>query len=245
MQSARVSSKNIREGIVTISAKEEAHHLKNVLRIKLKEKVLVFDELGRQYLCLVEKLEPELILIVKEELKNKASGSQASLTIGCAIPKKSNMDDIIDKLTQLGVNRIIPLETERVIVKLDQAKKKMRLERWKKIALNAAGQSQRGELPEITPIKGIKQVLEESGKFDLRLIPHLFGQRKSLKQVISTSNAKNILVLIGPEGDFTPEEIKLALKAGFIPLSLGDLVLRVETAALAVASFIRFYAEND
>jgi 16S rRNA (uracil1498-N3)-methyltransferase len=90
----------------------------------------------------------------------------------------------------------------------------------------------------------LKDVLSESADFDLKLIPTLAAKGKSLKDIFADSKPKNVLVLIGPEGDFTDEEIGLALKAGFIPVTLGDLVLRVETACLAVASFIRLY-ENS
>jgi len=87
-------------------------------------------------------------------------------------------------------------------------------------------------------------VLAESEDFDLKLIPTLLGERESLKNILTKPKCRNILVLIGPEGDFTPEEVALAKQAGCIPVSLGDLVLRVETAAIAAVSFIRFYAEG-
>ena len=79
----------------------------------------------------------------------------------------------------------------------------------------------------------------------MKLIPTLAGERKLLKEVLDKNKPKKILVLIGPEGDFTPEEVKLALKAGCIPVTLGDLVLRVETAAVAVAGFIRLYYDKS
>jgi 16S rRNA (uracil1498-N3)-methyltransferase len=154
------------------------------------------------------------------------------------------MDDIIDKLTQLGVDRIIPLETERVIVKWDKNQRVRHLERFQKIALNASQQSQRKALPVIEPIKDIKEVISTAAGYDLKLIPHLMGERKTLKEIFIKNRPKNILVLIGPEGDFSSAEVALAKRAGFIPVSLGDLVLRVETAAVAIASFIRLYLNN-
>jgi len=143
-------------------------------------------------------------------------------------------------LTQLGVSKIIPLDTERVVVRLGQEKSKARLERWKKVAVSAAQQSQRSDIPLIEPVSKLKGVLAKAADYDLKLIPTLeCPGRKSLKEVFLKAEPKNILVLIGPEGDFSPAEVKAALKAGCIPVTLGDLVLRVETAAVAVAAFIR------
>jgi len=163
---------------------------------------------------------------------------KAKITIACAIPKKSKMEDIIDKLTQLGVDRIIPIKTAHTVVKLDSYKEAMRHKRWEKVAQSASEQSQRNDLALIDQIRDIKEVILNSKEFDLKLIPTLIGKRKSLREISLNSKYKNILVLIGPEGDFTEAEVQLAIKAGFIPVTLGDLVLRVETAAVAVASYI-------
>jgi 16S rRNA (uracil1498-N3)-methyltransferase len=151
------------------------------------------------------------------------------------------MDDIVDKLTQLGVERIIPLKTERVIIKLDKDKEVSRLARWRKLAQAAAEQSQRQNLPVIEPIKDLKEFLVQAKTlYDLKLISTLMdSKRKSLKEIFKGLKPQKVLVLIGPEGDFSPEEVDLAKKSGCIPASLGDLVLRVETAAIAVVSYIR------
>lgn len=171
--------------------------------------------------------------------------SKPNLTIACAIPKNARFDDIVDKLTQLGVGRIIPLVTERVVVKFDRKKEEARIGRWRKIAELASQQSQRNYIPVIAPVMDFKELLALAGDFDLKLIPTLSGQRKSLREIFSLSvPMSNILVLIGPEGDFSGEEVAAAKKSGFIPITLGPLVLRVDTAAIAIASFLRFYAHH-
>lgn len=126
-----------------------------------------------------------------------------------------------------------------MIVKFDQKKQAQRLARWRKIARSASEQSQRSDLPEIEPVQEIRKVLAHCGDYDLKIIPHLEGERRSLKEVISAKPGKNILILIGPEGDFTAAEVAAAKKAGCILVDLGERVLRVDTAAIAVASFIR------
>ena len=238
-------SQNISDNKIIIDNKDQVHHAKNVLRLQVNEEVVIFDDKGNEYRSVLDKLSPKsMIFKVKDKKNFILNPSKIKITVACAIPKDSRMDEIIDKLTQLGAQRIIPLETERVIVKLDKHKKILRQERWKKIALNASLQSQRNTLPILEPIKKIGQLLSDSGSFDLKLIPTLTGERKPLKEILKESKSKNILVIIGPEGDFTSGELDSAKKAGCIPVSLGDLVLRVETAAVAVVSFIRLYYEN-
>lgn len=236
-----IPSQNISSNKIIVSDKPQIHYFKDVLRLKIKDTIIVFDERGNEYICFIkEMLKNAVQLKIKEKRPSKKS-SRTQVSLACAMPKHSKMDEIIDKLTQLGVESIIPLETERVIVKLDKQKKILRKKRWERIALNASQQSQRSTIPVIDSIKGIKEVLAESKDYDLKLIPTLSGERKLLKEVLDDCKPKNILVLIGPEGDFTPQEVDLAKKAGCIPIALGNLVLRVETAAVAVASFIRLY----
>jgi len=238
------SFRSISANKITILDKEQIHHLKNVLRLTLGDTVVVFDEEGNEYNCIIEKISDKVTLQIKEKHLLSKNKQQLRITVACAMPKKAKMDEIVDKLTQLGVDEIIPLETKRVIVKLDDKAKEIRLTRWQKIALNASRQSQRNQIPAVSPIKDIKEVLSKSEDFDLKLIPALLGKRRTLREILEKSKAKNILVLIGPEGDFTAEEIESAIKAGCIPVSLGELVLRVDTAAIAVASFIRLYANS-
>jgi 16S rRNA (uracil1498-N3)-methyltransferase len=223
---------------ITITDAAQLHHLKDVLRLKAGEKLVLFDGEGNEYAGTATAIGKEKVLI-RVIARKAVKRRQVDLTIACAIPKGDRMDDIIDQLTQLGVKRIIPMMTERVVVKLDSVKKAARLKRWVTIAQSAAEQSQRNSLPVIDPVTHISDVIAQSGENGLKLIPHLEGKRKSIKDVISGVVSGNVLALIGPEGDFTPGEIRQALKAGFIPVSLGDTVLRVATAAAAVAAYIK------
>ena len=228
---------------ITITAPEQAHYLCDVLRVRLDEALTVFDGEGKEYLCRVETISASRadLKITQKTVVNKAT---AEFTVACAIPKKSKMDDIIDKLTQLGAQRIIPMFTERVNVAWGQQQRQKHLCRWRKIGISASEQSGRAYLPDISQIQDIKEVLAQSGSYDLKLIPTLPERKASLKEMLSKQGSRKILVLIGPEGDFTPEEVSLALENGCVAVSLGDLVLRVETAAVAVASYIRLNNED-
>lgn len=237
-------SQNIFAHKIILSDQGQVHHIRDVLRLQPKDKVVIFDDNNHEYRAIIEKLSPQSVTLKIKEKDRPLAIKKIKISVACAIPKKSKMGDIIDKLTQLGADRIIPLETERVVIRLDGQKKLLKQKRWQKIALNASQQSQRSTIPIIDSIKDIREVLSEAKNFDLKLIPALIGKRKPLKEVFLNSRPRNILILIGPEGDFTPEEVKLAKKSGCIPVTLGSLVLRVETAAVATVSFIRLY-ENS
>ena len=137
---------NPNDKFIILSDYAQLHHLRNVLKIKPLEQAAVFDNSGNEYIVRVLEIGASAVkLEIKERMPVKEPGLK--ITVACAIPKKVKMDDIVDKLTQLGVERIIPLQTERVIVRLDKQKKQERLARWQKIAISAVKQSQRSKLP--------------------------------------------------------------------------------------------------
>jgi 16S rRNA (uracil1498-N3)-methyltransferase len=223
----------------TLTDAGQLHHIRDVLRLKVNDEVIIFDGAGREFNGVIMNINKKQAEFSLTPLQKQPRGS-AALTIACAIPKGSRMDDIIDYLTQLGVARIIPMRTERVVVKLDDVRAVARLKRWQKIAQSAARQCQRRDIPFISPVAYVAEVISKSADFDLKLIPHLAGERRLIKDVLGKVKPRNIIVLIGPEGDFTPAEVEMALHNGFIPVSLGDTVLRVAAAAIAVAAYIRF-----
>lgn len=234
------SVKDIIGDKIVISDRSLIHHIKDVLRAKINRRIVVCDDSGNEYDSVIEKLSSQNMLLKIVKAKKFLPAGKIRITAACALPKRAKFDDIVDKLTQLGVDKIIPMQTQRVTLNLDRHKQALRLGRWQKIALNASGQSQRNRLPVVTAVMPVKQVLEQSAEFDLKLIPALTGERKTLKQVLSVLKPRNILFLIGPEGDFTPEELSGAVRLGFIPITLGEGVLRVETAAVAVMSILDY-----
>jgi 16S rRNA (uracil1498-N3)-methyltransferase len=230
---------NISGKSASLTDAEQLHHLRDVLRLKIDDRVILCDSRGNQYTGRITGLDKK-----KAELEVMpalpARDSDVKITVACAIPKNSRMDDIVDYLTQLGATRIIPMQTERVVVKPGAAGADARIQRWRKIAGNAARQSQRSIIPDVEVITRFEDVISNSQKHDLKLIPHLSGDRRLIKDVMAGKNPQDIIVLIGPEGDFTPAEVELALHNGFIPISLGNTVLRVATAAIAAAAYIMF-----
>ncbi|MDD5566140.1 MAG: RsmE family RNA methyltransferase [Candidatus Omnitrophica bacterium] len=240
MHSFFCPSQNISKRKAVITDANQLHHMRNVLRLKEQEVVLICDEKQNRYRAAIGKVSPSFIdLIILEKLVFNEAMSIA-VTIACAIPKGPRMEAIVDSLVQLGVSRIVPLLTERVIVKLDDKKKMSRVLRWRKIATQACQQSKRSSPAIIDTIKELKFFLNEPQSFDLRLIPTLGKNQASIPEIVKKGSFKDVVVLIGPEGDFSPNEVALAQSFGFIPVSLGRLVLRVDTAAIALAGYLIF-----
>jgi len=230
-------AQSLQDGAVRLTDEEHLHHLRDVLRLREGEEITVFDGRGRVFVCAIESIgERQAVLRVKEALS--ARGAKVRLAVACALPKADRMDEVVDKLTQLGVDAILPMRTERVVARLDERGQRARLERWRRIAISAAEQSRRDSLPEIAGVYGLSEVLARAGGFDLRLVAALTERGVSLRKALAATRPASVLALVGPEGDFTPTEVAAAVAAGFIPVSLGSRVLRVETAAVALASFV-------
>jgi 16S rRNA (uracil1498-N3)-methyltransferase len=221
-----------------IADKEQLHHLKDVLRLKIHDEISLSDASGNDYAAVITAVGKTQVEVAVT-LVRAARENPVKLTVACAIPKNTRFDDVLDFLTQLGVEKLIPMQTERMVVKLDAARAEEKHARWLKIAQSAAQQSRRSRIPDISPVTDFKDVIGQSSEYNLKLIPYLSGDRKLVRDILASSQAKNIIVLIGPEGDFSPEEVALALGNGFLPVSLGDTVLRVATAAIAAASYIK------
>jgi 16S rRNA (uracil1498-N3)-methyltransferase len=212
----------------------EAHHAIHVLRLKVGDTLTVFDGRGHEAQCRVTELAKDAVRLAVLQ-QSSAPPLPCRITLAQAIPKK-NMDLIVQKATELGVAAIVPLISERTVVQIDDDSKKV--QRWLAIALDACKQCGNNWLPEFQAPQKARDFLSALGEFDLKLIASLQPDSKPLKQLIPESRPGSLLILIGPEGDFTPAELGAAKSAGCLPLSLGPLVLRAETAALYALSIL-------
>lgn len=223
---------------------EEHHHLSRVLRIGPGEKVWLVDEQGRSYRAEVEEVgrrQTRLLILEKKE----ASAGRIRLFLAQALIKSKHMDLVIQKATELGVEVIIPVVAARSVVKLNE-KEAGKLERWRKIAAEAAKQSRRSDIPVIHPPQPYSSFLEardeprrfilcEDGGVILREI--LAGEPVPPGR----PQVPAVVVLVGPEGGWTKKEKEQALEKGFEAVSLGGRILRSETAALAVLAAISVF----
>lgn len=220
---------------------DELHHVRDVMRLQPNEPVTAFDGTGKEYFGKIVQCSLKEAVIKIDKVVSKDNSRGLEITLACGLPKLDRMDYIIQKTTELGVNKIVPLSTRRTIVLLDNEKKSdSRLLRWQRIAIESSKQSGRSTLPQIETIKKFETYIKDLKDFDLAIIATLAEGTKYIKDVLSQSQAKKILVLIGPEGDFTKQEVDLALSNKCQPVSFGPLVLRCDTAAIYALSVLNY-----
>lgn len=233
---------------LTLSA-DESHHLVTVNRARVGDFVVAFDGRGTEWTCeLADNNRRAARLRVRS--KHQRPTLPFDITLAQALPKGSSMDAIVRKATEIGVARIVPLESERTQVHLHGDRSDRKIEKWQVAALEAAKQCGNPFLPEIAPVQNALAFMESARGFDLKLIASLQAGAKSLKQALAAYREANqrspqkILWLIGPEGDFTPAEMSASHSAGFEPITLGPLVLRCETAAVYAISILSYELLN-
>lgn len=214
----------------------EAHHLLNVLRVSAGEQVAVFDGSGREAIAMVEMEEDgEVVLHVLDTVD--AILPAVEITLLQAVPKGKRMDLLIEKGVELGVARFVPLITSRGVVKATKT------ERWERVAVSATKQCGLSKMPEISPVMTVAEALDEYTGDGLFLIGSLFDGAQPIHDILQQARidkVDKVTVLIGPEGDLTEAEMELAIAKGGVPVSFGDLVLRVETAAIYAVSVISY-----
>jgi 16S rRNA (uracil1498-N3)-methyltransferase len=229
---------------IVLSA-DESHHLVSVNRATSGATVVAFDGKGSEWICELADADKRASRL-KVRFAQKAKAIPWRITLGQALPLGGAMDSIVRKATEIGVSRIVPLESERTQVHLDGDRSDKKIGKWQTAALEAAKQCGNPWLPEIGPVTPAAAFMEAAKGYDLKLIASLQPGAKPLKQVIANFRATqnrpllNVLWLIGPEGDFTPAEMAQSRTSGFEPITLGPLVLRCETAAVYAVSVLSY-----
>lgn len=207
-------------------AGEEAHHARDVLHLKTGDEAELFDGRGNAVRCRVAE-------ITKREVRFSALERRSTpalpvrLTLAVAVIKK-NMDFIVQKATELGAAEIMPVVTERTIARPDKSA------RWREVALEACKQCGNNWLPEIAEPAPLAEFLRGAGRFEAKLVAALRPGARPVKSAVR--RAASVCMLVGPEGDFTAREYEAIEAAGFLPVTLGSLVLRADTAALYTLS---------
>lgn len=222
------------------------NHIKNVLRMKEGDTFLV-SENGISNLCKIMAFENENVVarIIEENYQSTELPVKIHLFQG--LPKSDKLELIIQKTAELGVFSITPTEMNRSIVKIEDKKKKNKIERWQAISESAAKQSKRNIIPEIRNIVSFREALSEASSYDLILVPFesengMESTKNALKEITA---GMDIAVFIGPEGGFDEKEIEAAKKLGAKILSLGKRILRTETAAISAVSLLMLHAEMN
>ena len=221
---------DVTDQTVTLAA-DEARHLHDVLRLKAGDEVYVFDGVGREFRCTVTRQAAELH--IETEVEPAKPESQLQLNLGVALLKGEKFDLVVQKATELGVQRITPLVTRYADIHLrDQSDAAKRVTRWQRIALEAAKQSGRAFVPEISLPVGFDSINPEG-------LCVMFSERGGESLEILPSS-KTITALIGSEGGWSDEELESARARDFHVITLGGRILRAETAAITVTALLQY-----
>ena len=240
---------------LVLSADEE-RHLRKVLRARDGDSVMAFDGAGRRCRARIATLPVDNDQAGTGRMSKGSSGLTVlvpdgpterlhrplELTLLQTIPKGHRMDWIVEKATELGVSRIVPIISKRVVVRLDARQVASRVRRWQRIALEAAKQCQTAWVPEVNGVFPYSEALAQRDKEGLFLLGSLGEDARPMHSVLEDvrHSSRHAALLIGPEGDLTSEEIDEAVRCGALPVSFGELTLRVETAALFGLSVLRY-----
>lgn len=224
----------------------DVNHIKNVLRMKPGEEVLISNGVDRDYLCKLETIAADCVTAAIVSVTEGGTELPVKFYLFQGLPKSDKMELIIQKAVELGVYQVIPVETRRTVVKLDAKKEDAKVRRWNAVSESAAKQSKRLIIPEVTGVMSFREALQYAGGFDKNIIPfeHAEGMADTKAYFAGIRPGMSCGIFIGPEGGFEDDEIAMASEAGVKPVTLGKRILRTETAGLAVLSVLMFQMEN-
>lgn len=224
----------------------ESHHLIVVNRCTRGEPVVAFDGRGREWICTCREAAKSAAILAVESTR-LAPPRASELSLAQALPKGATMDEIVRQATELGAVRVIPLLTERTQVQLEGDRAEKKVEKWRVAAVEAAKQCGNPWVPDIAAVQDLDTLLAQpaGGADELRLVASLHPGAKPLRTALADwraahggRNPTRALWLVGPEGDFSPREMASLNAAGVVPVTLGPLVLRCDTAAVAALSVL-------
>lgn len=222
---------------------EDAAHITRVLRMNAGDEIAVFDGSGIEYTATLVSIGPkECVAEISDRHKSESEPS-LKVYLYQGIPKSGKMETIVQKLVELGAYRIIPVEMERCVVRLDEKRKLEKTKRWNKVSVEAAKQCGRSVIPTVeSPIR-FREAVDEMKSLDLAVMPYeVLGHegKRGLKELLKDFCGESVGILVGPEGGFSDGEAKMAEEAGINRIGLGRRILRTETVGSAVVPIIMY-----
>ncbi|MDH3442976.1 MAG: 16S rRNA (uracil(1498)-N(3))-methyltransferase [Deltaproteobacteria bacterium] len=235
-----VPKKNIQQNRGFIDG-QELQHLRRVLRLTPGDEITIFDDAGWEHDAVIRSFDSGSAKIEILRSSHAPRESELELTLAIGLTKGDKVDFVVEKATELGVCRIVPIASVHTVAKFDTAKAKTRAARWHKIALSAAKQSGRTRVPEVLSPVELHDFIEQNPGDALKLLFWEKRPSESLKRVHTAQPAAPaIIAVIGPEGGFSDEEVALATAHGYYAVSLGRRILRAETAAVTALALMQY-----
>lgn len=223
-----------------ILSDSDIHHIKNVMRMNIGDKIEVVND-NILYICSIIELTPVRVNI--EEIRKEDNKINLDVVIAIGLVKEQKMDLILQKLTELGVQEIIPVNMERSIVKLDSKREEKKLIRWQSICKEASEQSKRSNVPIVREVVSLKELVKIDA--DLKLVASTKEKDKMFDYYLQNiNNYAKIIMVVGPEGGISDREEEFLRNNNYNRVSFGDLIFRVETAAIYAASIFNFYGSK-
>ena len=242
MQRYFVNKNQVNDNQIVIKG-DDFHHITKVMRMKETDKVIVSNN-EESWLCEIEIFTNNEVHLKIIENLNEEKELPVEVTIAHGVVRREKMEEVIDKITQLGASSYLPINMERCNVKIQDEKLDKKVDRMNKIAKEAAEQSHRIKLMEVLKPISFKEMLKLKTKYDLCLYAYeVTSKDKSLKEVLKVNNYKSIFILVGPEGGISDKEVELLNQNGFIPIALGPRILRTEVAPTYILSAISYELE--
>ena len=225
------------------------NHIKNVLRMKIGEEVSVIaNGEDKEYRCEIAGFSDDEVQLKLRFIKEDGVELPCKIYLFQGMPKSDKLELIVQKAVELGVYEIIPIDMKRSIVKLDQKKRKSRIERYNNIAEAAAKQSKRRIIPEVHDVMSFKEAVKYAEEMNVKILPYelcdMSAMNKTREIMSSIKPGDSVAIFIGPEGGFADEEIELAGQAGINNITLGRRILRTETAGMTVLSWLVYLLEQ-
>ena len=242
-----VEPEQVGEKEITITG-SDVNHIKNVLRMKPEETILISSGENLEYTCYIRELKEEEIIAHIMYVQESGYELLSRLYLFQGLPKSDKMELIIQKAVELGVHEIIPVASKRAVVKLDARKEEKKRTRWQAISESAAKQSKRMYVPEVRKVMSFSQAVEYAGQLDVVLVPYELakGMGETREIIGKIKKGQSVGIFIGPEGGFEEAEVELAVeKANAKAITLGKRILRTETAGLTVLSILMFTLEEE
>ncbi|MBQ3789819.1 MAG: 16S rRNA (uracil(1498)-N(3))-methyltransferase [Lachnospiraceae bacterium] len=238
------------DGTMILSG-ENFHHAVQVMRLHVGDEFSVYyTGETAEYRYGIEQIGPDAAIGRLYFVKESDVELPSRITVLQGLPKSDKMETVIQKTIELGAARVVPVTCHRSVMKLDDKKAASRKARWDKIAEAAAAQSHRAFIPEVDLPKSFAEAVKIGAASDIRLIPYELAGGKGAQMedtrnlIRSIRPGQSVSILIGPEGGFSEEEVQKAQEAGFVPVTLGHRILRTETAAMTVLSWLVLQLEQ-